>query len=190
MKNYLGSLPVIFIGFIIIYLLNFTGCGGIVEIYSSLFLLIIGLSYLTIYYLIQIINSIRKKSIKINVLPLFSALIIVGIGFLIQHLKQINQPNVNLRSYREFSNSNSANINLLDNGEIEIFYGHYEEKCSYYGTYELKGDTLIISNLDLTNNIKIPKRFLITDDHLLPINDGRIESDSTLYYSITERTAL
>ena len=186
MKKYWTLLPVSIFGLLIIYLLYFTGCGGIVEIYYSLFLAVFGLGFLIFFYLIQLIDSIRFRSIVFDPKPLLSLIVVVMLGLFVHKLKSINESTVQIAAFKEYEHTNRADLNFFDDGEIEVVYGHIEEKCSYFGNYILNGDTMIISKLDLKGRLELPEKLLINDIWLIPIISGQLEKDSTRFFLIEE----
>jgi hypothetical protein len=179
-KGLYTSIPVFVVSFVVAYLLFFTGCGGIVEVYGSL-LLVGGLSlFLISYYIYSIIIYFIYKE-KVNLRPLLfslaSLLIFVSFFYLRSKRKEdkVNLSASNRKAYR------AIDLRLKENNEIEIYYGHIEEKCSCTGKYVLRGDTLIINEIEWPKKLEISSKYLITQLYLIPIKGNELESDSSKY---------
>src|SRR5688572_30807871 len=141
-KKLYSSVPVALAGTVIILLIVFKGCGGIVEIYSATIITLILISYLFGFYLHGIIAYIKKKKL-INFRPLLTILLVVGSLVLIVQLDSEKYKSKILLEASNYQVYRMIDLRLRENNEIELKYGK-EEHCTCKGTYQLRGDTLII----------------------------------------------
>lgn len=183
-KKYILSIPVFIIGLTIIYLLFIRDCGGIVEIYPTIFLLFILTIYLGIFYIYSLTAYILRKR-KIDFKPLLTTILFVGI-FTLLFFWDSNK--IESKLVLAASNNKpygSIDIRLRENQEVEFIYGHIEEKCSCRGTYLIKSDTLIITDIKKPKKAEIvADRYLIGDKFIIPFTKDNLETDSTKYLVI------
>ncbi|MFC3812519.1 hypothetical protein [Lacihabitans lacunae] len=179
-KPLYSSIPVLVLGLLITYLLFLTGCGGIVEIYSSIFLAAILIMYVVGYSLYSIATHFDNKT-KINWRPLLLSLIFIGLIFIFNYF---DSEKFNSKVILKATNNKAygtIDIRLRENNKVEFYYGHIEEKCSCEGEYLLKGDTIQIKGIQKSNRLETFDRYLITNEYVIPIKEGKLEQDTSKY---------
>jgi|JI10StandDraft_1071094.scaffolds.fasta_scaffold202514_3 hypothetical protein len=183
-KNYILSIPVFVVGIIIIYLLFFSSCGGIVEIYSTIFLLFILTIYLSILYIYSLTAYIIRKR-RIDVKPLLTVILFIGVFMTLSYWDTNKVESKIILEARNGKAYGSLDIRLKENNEVEFIYGHIEEKCSCEGKYITKADTIIITDINKPKRADLADKYLIGDKYVIPFVNDNIETDSTKYLRIT-----
>lgn len=189
-----SSLPVFVVGLLIIYLLFFTGCGGIVEIYSSMILAFLLAVYLVLFYIYRLIYYLSEKQ-KINCRPILFACLLIGIAYSIYYFELDDY----LDSYRyeegailEAKNDvpyGRMDIRLKEKGDVEFIYGHIEEMCHCSGRYVINEDTLTITKIPERRGFNVSKKYLITSTNFIPINNETLDQDSSKYLKIVRHNS-
>jgi hypothetical protein len=175
-----SSIPVLFVGLVVTYLLFLTGCGGIVEIYLSFFLTALLALYVVGFYLYSIATYFDKRK-PINLRPALLTLLIVGLIVLVSYLDSEQFKSEVILKASNDEPYRTIDIRLRANNEIEFYYGHIEEKCSCKGTFELKGDTIQIIEIEKTEKFEPFDRYLITASYVIPIKGNILELDTTKF---------
>lgn len=180
LKSVYSSVPVLIIGILVIYLLFLSRCGGIIEIYSSIFLGLILAIYLIIHTLSNIVRYFYDKT-KINYKPLLITLSFIGVIYLIIYFEENKTEEKIVLQASNNEAYGTVDLKLLENNKLEFIYGHIEEKCRCEGSYLLSGDTLKIIALKKTKRLISFEEYLITDSHIIPIIDNTLAQDSTKF---------
>lgn len=175
-----SSIPVLFVGLVITYLLFFTGCGGIVEFYPSFFLMALLALYLVGFYLYSIATYFDTKK-SINFRPALLTLFFAGFITFLNYLDSEEFKSKMILRADNGKPYGKIGILLRENNEIEFYYGYIHEMCSCKGTFELKGDTIQITEIEESNKFEPWDRYLITATHVIPIKGGILEMDTTTF---------
>ncbi|UII23771.1 hypothetical protein [Fulvivirga ligni] len=186
MSKYWSSLPIVVLGSGIIYLLYFSACNGVFEIYSSLFIIIIILGYLAFYYLIQIIDSLQSGRNKMKYQPLLVLLLVSIVGYGIHQVQEHSESEIILKAHRSVKYEEDVLIHLQENGKLEIVYGYVEDRCSCLEVYTFKDDTLKMPELseERQRMFNLSKVLVRSDQFLIPVVNNQIEADSSVFFKV------
>ncbi len=172
-RTYLCITPILLLcGLIIYFDSSLNTCYGLVHGFRYLFLLLVLFVLLIIFLGIQIYKITKQAENRKNRI-VASIIVVIATVIALQGKSTWNNSRLEnsiLTAQLYPIQHDIGQIKLLDNEVYYAVYGHIDWYCTFTGSYQKQGDTLILSGnpFEKSDGI-IADRYILSDSTLIPV---------------------